>query len=250
MPKFGLVGFPLKNTFSKDFFIAKFSTLGLNDFSYENFSIENIDQITNVLKSNPDIGGFNVTIPYKESILNFLDEIDESAKTIGAVNCVKVNSQSKLIGFNSDAFGFEKTIIPIIKDGHQKALILGTGGVAKAVAYVLKNLHIDFKFVSRKLSLQSSTIQFQNLNSEIITSSTLIINCTPVGMFPNPNEFPNIPFQFISSKHFCYDLIYLPEKTLFLEKCETQGASIKSGLEMLHLQAEKSWEIWNSKFEF
>jgi shikimate dehydrogenase len=242
MKKFGLIGYPLKNSFSENYFNSKFLSLGLMDHEYQNFSIEHIEQLQEILLSEPYLAGFNVTIPHKENIIPFLDDLDASAQEVGAVNCVKKVGKT-LIGYNTDVYGFEKSLLPLVDKNKQiQALILGTGGAAKAVAYVLQKNGIKYVQVSRNPAFGKLT--YAQINPETIATYSLIINCTPLGMFPLINESPNIPYQLLTPNHIAYDLIYLPVETQFLQRCKQQGAATKNGLEMLHLQAEKSWEIW------
>lgn len=244
MKRFGLIGYPLKNSFSENYFSTKFKTLGLSDCGYQNFPMENLAQFNSLIETQPELRGLNVTIPHKQNIIPFLSALDDSARNAGAVNCIKIVN-GKLIGYNTDIYGFEQSLLPLL--AHQNslhALILGTGGAAKAVAAVFTNLHIEFQFVSRKQN--TKTLSYENLNEDIFTKNKLIVNCSPVGMFPNTEEAPAIPYQWITPSHICYDLIYLPAETLFLNRSKRQGATIKNGLEMLHLQAEKSWEIWTA----
>jgi shikimate dehydrogenase len=251
MKEFGLIGFPLKNSFSENYFNSKFLSLALLDHSYHNFPIENISQLTNLLASHPDLCGFNVTIPHKENIIPHLDELNETAREAGAVNCVKVirnknSNTTKLIGYNTDVYGFETSLLPLFENGKpERALILGTGGAAKAVAYVLRKHHSVYQCVSRKPVKDELT--YEALTEEIIASHRLIVNCTPLGMFPNIEEAPAIPYEYITADHIAYDLIYLPIETRFLQQSKEQGATTKNGLEMLHLQAEKSWKIWRGE---
>jgi len=262
MKRYGLIGFPLKNNFSVNYFTEKFKQLNLKDYSYENFSLENIEDLIPLIEVNPDLLGLNITIPHKISIIKYLDELDESAQNTDAVNCVKIlrseqfsvhssqfNKGYKLIGFNTDAYGFEKSLSTFLSDGKKidAALILGTGGAAKAVAYVLQNMKIDFSFVTRNIKHQTSNTKqfsYEMLDEKILAEHPLIINCTPVGMFPNLNEVHPIPYQFITPQHLAFDLIYHPSETLFLNHFRELGAKTKNGLEMLHLQADKAWEIF------
>jgi len=266
MTQYAIIGKSLSHSFSKSYFEKKFNELGLNNYAYLNFELESIDEIKNIISSHPNLKGFNVTMPYKESIIPFLDELSPEAKSIGAVNCVKIishaqsdvilslsaslkinsvegQSRTKLIGHNTDVYGFASSIKPFLEPHHNKALILGTGGSSKAVAYALKNIGVDVYFVSSSKK-QANTFSYAELNKHIFNSFKLIINTTPLGMFPNQNTFPDIPYQFITPQHLCYDLIYNPEVTLFLKKAKEQGATTINGLSMLQLQAEKSWEIW------
>lgn len=245
MKLFGLIGYPLGHSFSEKFFTEKFQKENINA-CYKLFPIENIQLFHQILEKNPTIEGLNVTIPYKEQIVPYLDELDKTAAEIGAVNVIKIKkdvNQVKLIGYNSDIIGFEQSIRPLLTEHHKKALILGTGGASKGVAYVLKKLNIDYTFVSRNKNVDCFT--YEELNKEIINSHTLIVNCSPIGTYPNTEVCPNIPYEGLSKQHLLYDLIYNPEKTLFLKKGEMEGATIKNGLEMLHKQAISAWEIWN-----
>lgn len=255
MKQYGLIGYPLKNSFSVNYFTSKFKLPELQDHFYENFPLENIEDFPDFLKLHPDLIGLSVTIPHKQSIIKYLDELDESVTAVGAVNCIKIirgqssdalRQKAKLIGYNTDIYGFENSLVPFIEDFKGKALILGTGGAAKAVAHVLKKLNINFSFVSRNPHDKSNTISYSSIDNKTIKEHELIVNCTPLGMYPDTNNCPPIPYQFISDKHFAYDLIYLPEETLFMKKCNEYGAKTKNGLEMLHLQADGAWEIFCS----
>src|SRR6056297_161196 len=241
--KFGLLGKNIAYSFSKGYFSSKFSDLGLSNCSYENFDIEDISEFTEIIENTTNISGLNVTIPYKQAIIPYLNELEASAKAIGAVNTIKI-SPSGLKGYNTDAYGFQKSIEPYLKNHHKKALILGTGGASKAVAHILKKLNIDFKFVSR--TAKNNGFTYESLNQRIIEDFTIIINCSPLGTFPNITEKPCIPYTFITKYHLLFDLIYNPEKTAFLAQGEAKGATILNGLRMLELQAEKAWEIWNT----
>jgi len=243
--KFGLVGKDISYSFSAKYFTEKFNELGLTNYSYKNYDLPEIFEFPFITYHKEDeYGGFNVTIPYKESVMRYLQEIDEDAEKIGAVNTIKVTTDNKLIGYNTDFYGFKKSIQPLIESHHKKALILGTGGASKAIVYALSQLGIQHKFVSRKL--QDNVLLYSVLTEELLKEYTVIINCSPVGTFPNINESPKIPYEYITEKHLLYDLIYNPEETNFLLEGKKRGAKTKNGLEMLELQAEKSWEIWNS----
>ncbi len=246
MKTYGLVGFPLTQSFSQKFFTQKFEKENI-DARYLNFEIESIGEFPEIIEDHHDIVGLNVTIPYKEKIISFIQELDPVALEVGAINLVKIiekKNKPYLIGSNSDVFGFKQSLDKIIKNHHTHALILGTGGASKAVRYVLKEMGIDYKLVSRKP--KTSWLTYQDLTPEIIAHTPLIINTTPLGMFPNVEGFPNIPFKGLNDKHLVYDLIYNPDETLLMQKAKLTGAAVKNGHEMLVLQAEKSWEFWNS----
>lgn len=240
--KFGLVGKNISYSFSRGYFTDKFEKLNLTEYSYENFDLNDISEFEAMITTNPNLLGVNVTIPYKESIIPYLTAMDASAKAIGAVNTIRIE-ESGLKGYNTDAYGFQKSIEPFINKNHKKALILGTGGASKAIAFVLKELNIEVVFVSRTGKKGGYT--YEQLNQELIESHTLIVNCSPVGTFPNITDKPQIPYEFMNEKHLLFDLIYNPEKTTFLRLGEQQGATILNGSKMLELQAEKAWEIWN-----
>ncbi len=250
MHQFGLIGYPLKNSFSKDFFTTKFNELGLLENTYRNFPLPDIELVNDMLVFHPTLMGFNVTLPYKQDILRFLDEIDESAVGVDAVNCVKVirdssnSDEYKLLGYNTDVYGFEISLLNFVKDVSKikRAIVLGNGGAAKAIKYVLHKHSVEMISVSREASVDC--ICYDDLTKEMFESSQLVVNCTPVGMYPKIKEVLPIPFDYINETHYCYDLIYIPEESGFLRESKLRGASIKNGLEMLHLQAEKSWEIW------
>ena len=244
--KFGIIGKNISYSFSKKYFTKKFIQLKLNHYSYENFDIQSIDELPLILNKNtPSLKGINVTIPYKEEVFKYLDDIDEDAKTIGAVNTIKISNNYKLKGYNTDVYGFEKSLKPLLNNHINKALILGTGGASKAIAFVLKKLEIEFKFVSRSPK-NGQTISYSDVTNKIINNHHLIINCTPLGTFPEIENFPDIPYQYLTNKHLLYDLIYNPIETSFLSKGKEMGAVIKNGEQMLILQADKAWEIWNS----
>lgn len=240
--KFGLIGKNIDYSFSKKYFSEKFKKENL-DYTYSNFDIVNISEIESILQNN-SISGYNVTIPYKEEIIKFLDEIDEVAKDIGAVNTIK-KIDNKNIGFNTDSIGFEKSLLPLIENKIPKnALILGSGGASKAIKYVLKKLKINYSTVSRKEG--KSEFVYENLNEVILNKFKMIINCSPVGTFPNINNCPNIPYEFLTKDHILYDLVYNPIESLFLKKGRKLGCKTKNGLEMLEIQANESWSVWNN----
>lgn len=241
--RFGLIGKNISYSFSRAYFTEKFKWLKLAHFEYVNFDIDNIQDFPKLLKENkPILCGMNVTIPYKEKIFQFLDKVDEKAAAIGAVNTIKITKKGKLKGYNTDEYGFRKSLEPLLQKHHKKALILGTGGAAKAVAYALQSLGISYQYVSRS----EQYLQYHQMDAEIIENHFLIINTTPLGTFPHTEIAPNIPYKAIGTKHLCYDLIYNPTETLFLQKAKKQGAQIKNGYEMLKWQAEAAWTIWNN----
>ena len=244
MKQFGLIGYPLTHSFSQNFFTKKFEKENLSDCRYDTFSIPSIDDLANIIKANPELRGLNVTIPYKEQVLSFLDEISALVKKIKACNCIKIKN-GKLTGHNTDAPAFEQSLKEKLQPHHTKALILGTGGGAKAVEYSLRQLNILYKYVSRKPSAKS--FSYEQLTDDLMQEYPLIINTSPLGMHPNIVEAPQIPYHALTPKHYLFDLIYNPDKTLFLQKGEEQGAAIKNGYEMLVLQAEESWRIWNEQ---
>ena len=246
--EYGIIGFPLQQSASPAFFNKKFADEGINA-EYIPFEIENIEQLTDVLEKHPNLRGFNVTIPYKIDVMKFLEGMSEEAAKIKAVNVVKVkrdeNGNPHLYGFNSDVIGFTRSLQPLVEGKHSKALILGTGGVSKAVACSLDKLGIEYIFVSRKAS--EKAISYEQLTPEIMEKYTLIINCTPLGMVGHGvDQYPAIPYELLSERHLLYDIVYNPENTLFLQKGAAQGATTKSGYEMWYLQALASGEIWNS----
>jgi shikimate dehydrogenase len=242
MRLFGLIGYPLTHSFSKDYFAKKFTKEAIKDCQYQNFQLANINELPKIIKDHPQLEGLNVTIPYKEAAISFLDEKNELVKETGACNCIKI-MHGKLTGFNTDVIGFEKSLLDKLQPEHKNALILGTGGAAKAVEFVLKKNRIDFTYVSRR-QLQNS-LTYDKLTPETMEKNKLIINTTPVGMYPKVDEVLPLPFETITPGHFLFDLIYNPSKTLFLRKGEEKGAIIQNGYEMLVCQAEESWKIWN-----
>lgn len=241
---FGLLGKDISYSFSRGYFTEKFNNLNLKKHKYINFDIQNIVGFPNIIEEEPFLEGMNVTIPYKEAVIPFLDKLDKTAKKIGAVNTIKFTKRGNLKGYNTDVFGFENSIIPLLKKHHNYALILGTGGASKAIAFALKKNEIKFKFVSRNPQ-NKKEISYQDLTKEIINKYQIIINSTPVGTSPKIDKSPNIPYQFLTENHLLFDLIYNPEITAFLAKGKEKGATIKNGYEMLQLQAEESWRIWN-----
>lgn len=245
MNTYGLIGKSLGHSFSKSYFERKFEQLNIQDCFYQNFELETIDQLNEVIEQQPNLKGLNVTIPYKEAVLPFLDSIDSAATEIGAVNCVSIQrtpNKIQLIGHNTDYYGFQTSLKPLLNsDTTYSALILGAGGASKAVQYALKQLAIPFKVVGRT----KGDFLFSDLTGAIVSDAKLLINCTPLGTYPNANETPPIPINTLDKRHIVYDLVYNPSKTRMLQIAEQKGATIKNGIEMLELQAEKSWEIWN-----
>jgi len=243
--KLGLVGKDLAHSFSKNYFSKKFENLDLSTYSYSNFEFPHeSDLALFLLDAVFQLHGFNVTIPYKETIIPYLDSLHESAKNVQAVNMVSVIN-GELIGYNTDIYGFLQAFKPLLKTSHKKALLLGTGGASKSVAYALETVGIAATFVSRNPK-KTTVLQYEALSKKLITTHQIIINCTPVGTYPNIDEYPNIPYQYINEKHLVLDLIYNPEQTEFLKKAQENGAIVNNGLLMLEFQAEKAWEIWNS----
>ena len=249
MRKFGLIGYPLSHSFSKTYFTKKFHREKLINCEYANYAIESIELLPEIIKNNSELHGLNVTIPYKEDVLQYLDDLHEDVRKIGAVNTIKIiqeEGSAKLMGFNTDAYGFYHSLKPFLKQSHKSALILGTGGASKAVAFSLQKLGIDFLFCSRTPSA-TNHLAYKDLTEEIINKYKVIINTSPIGMYPDIDKYPDIPYPFINNEHILYDLIYNPETTSFLKKGEKQGAIVINGMKMLELQAEKAWEIWNSQ---
>ena len=246
MKTYGLIGFPLSHSFSKKYFTEKFQNEGLTDRQYELFSIENVKALSDLLVENESLCGLNVTIPHKVGVLPFLNEIEEAAEKIGAVNCIcikRFEGETYLKGFNTDAYGFEESLKPLLKPQHRKALVFGDGGAAKAVKYVLEKLGIEYQIVVR--SATEGAILYGEVTAELLGTHKLLVNTTPLGMSPNTDTFPEIDYTQIGNDHLAYDLVYNPLETAFLFKAAAQGAQIKNGLEMLYKQAEKAWAIWN-----
>lgn len=247
MDKYGLIGYPLVHSFSISYFNQKFIDEKI-DAVYENFEIPTIDLLPEVIDSNPDLRGLNVTIPYKQKVMPFLDAISQEAMAIGAVNVIKVTREggkSRLKGYNSDVIGFTKSIESMLEKFHKKALILGTGGASKAVDYGLKSLGLETVFVSRYQ--RPGTIQYEDITPDIIKEYNVIVNCTPCGMYPHTEECPKLPYEAMDNRTILYDLIYNPDTTMFMKKGAEHGANTKNGLEMLLLQAFASWDFWHGK---
>ncbi len=259
MKKYGLIGYPLTHSFSKKYFTEKFEKEELDNYQYDLYPLPNLSDLPDLIKGIPELCGLNVTVPHKIGVIFYLDKIDPAAKEIDAVNCIKiVNHQPveaffsgelssmkvRLEGYNTDAFAFEASLKPLLKKHHQKALILGNGGAARAVAYVLNKLGISYRLVSRRAI--GKQLAYSKLDADVMSERLLIVNTTPLGTAPNIKECPDIPYDLLGPRHLLYDLVYNPAETEFLKRAKARGASIKNGMEMLHLQAEKSWEIWNS----
>ncbi len=245
MDKYGLIGYPLVHSFSISYFNEKFESEGI-DAVYENYEIPTIEQLPEVLDTNPELRGLNVTIPYKEKVISYLDSLSPEASEIGAVNVIKVEHKGKktvLKGYNSDVIGFTRSIEPLLESYHKKALILGTGGASKAIEFGLRSLKLETLKVSR--TGKDGAIRYTDITPEMMKEYNVIVNCTPCGMFPHADECPDLPYEAMDNHTLLYDLIYNPDETLFLTKGKKQGAVIKNGLEMLLLQAFASWEFWN-----
>lgn len=247
MDKYGLIGYPLGHSFSQSYFNEKFQNENI-DALYENFEIPSIENFPEIIETNPNLRGLNVTIPYKEKVISYLDVISPEAREIGAVNVIKVERKGKnayLTGYNSDVIGFTRSIEPLIEKYHKKALILGTGGASKAINYGLKSLGLETLFVSRYR--KPGTICYEDITPKVIQEYNVIVNCTPLGMFPHTDECPDLPYEAMNTQTLLYDLIYNPDTTMFMQKGAEHGATVKNGLEMLLLQAFASWEFWHSK---
>jgi shikimate dehydrogenase len=247
MKIYGLIGYPLSHSFSATYFNDKFHIEKIEGCLYLNFPIETIEELTQLLSEYNDLKGLNVTIPYKEQVIKYIDKIDDTARSIGAVNTIKIKrikDSIKLSGYNTDAYGFEQSILPHLKDTHKKALILGTGGASKAIAYVFDRLQIEYIFVSRNPRMDNH-ISYPSLNNRLMDECRIIVNTSPVGTYPDVDRCPYIPYEYITGNHLVYDLIYNPEISKLLKKASERGAKVLNGLLMLHLQAEKAWEIWN-----
>jgi shikimate dehydrogenase len=243
MRRFGLIGYPLTHSFSKKYFTEKFLCEGITDATYDLYPITHIEELDLVIQSHPDLEGINVTIPYKQLVLNKLHSIENIPPGVGACNCIRI-VHGEFTGYNTDVIGFQKSFISGLAAHHQKALILGNGGATAAVAFVLTQLKISYQVVSRQPG-NPSTLTYRDLDRAIMNDHTIIINTTPLGMYPAVENCPPVPYEYIGNRHYLFDLIYNPAKTLFLQKGEANGATIKNGLEMLIIQAEESWKIWN-----
>lgn len=243
MKRYGLIGYPLTHSLSQQYFTDKFSQEGIDDCIYERFSIPSIDDLHTILDIHKDLCGFNITIPYKKEVLAFLTERSKAVEEVGACNCVKIEGQN-LIGYNTDVIGFENSLIPFLKPTHNQALVLGTGGAALAIVYVLQKLGIAYKYVSRTAA--EGQFSYNDLDASVMELHTLVINTTPLGMFPNIEACPNIPYQLLTPDHHLFDLTYNPAESTFLAKGKQMGATIQNGQQMFVEQAEQSWRIWNS----
>ena len=245
MKTYGILGNPLRHSFSKQYFTDMFNNEKI-DAQFLNFELPSIEKILDVIPNNPTLTGLCVTIPYKQDVMAYLDEVDPLAKRIGAVNSIQFslqNGKTHLKGYNTDIYGFMESLKPFLNGTKLKALILGTGGVSKAVATGLEEMDIPYRFVSRIAT--ENNLSYEMLTSEIMEDYHLIVNCTPLGTFPKNDTCPNIPYQLLSKEHFLYDVVYNPAETLFMSKGIEQGAKVHNGLRMLHLQAERNWDIWN-----
>jgi len=254
MRLFGLIGYPLGHSFSENLFSEKFKQEAIANTEYKTFPLKNISQLSYLIQHNPKLSGLNVTTPYKKTVIPFLNSLDDTAAIVGAVNTIKIihepHKSPTLIGYNTDVYGFREALKPFLNNTHNKALILGTGGGAEAVQYVLKQLGIACFFVSRAKEQQqhlTPIFNYTELSEGIINACSLIVNASPVGMFPNIENYPAIPYEYITKQHFLFDLVYNPQETVFLKKGRLQGAVTENGLSMLYLQAKKSWAIWNEE---
>lgn len=246
MRRFGLIGFPLSHSFSPDYFAKKFAREGLHDCVYDAYPLHSINDLKQLLEKNKDLEGLNVTIPYKKKVIRFLDEGSDEVKRMVACNCIKIKD-GKLFGYNTDVTGFELSLISGLKPHHTKALVMGTGGAAAAIKYVLNKLKINSLYVSRYKKLDKNFITYPEVTGDLLNEYTLLINTTPLGMFPNVDQYPAIPYQYLTPRHYLFDLIYNPAETMFLKKGKEQGAITKNGEDMLVIQADESWRIWNGE---
>lgn len=247
MRLFGLIGYPLTHSFSRGYFTGKFEREGLSDCRYENYPIERIGLFPDLIAGNPGLVGLNVTIPYKKQVMAYLDELDQEAGIVGAVNTIAIRKQNgvrRLLGYNTDVYGFRESLAPYTRPDFRNALVLGTGGASKAVAYVLAGMGMEVTFVSRSPGGRQQ-IPYSEVDREVILRNLVIVNTSPVGMYPDTGNCPDIPYEFITARHVLFDLIYNPEETVFLAMGKSHGATVINGLRMLYLQAERSWTIWN-----
>lgn len=246
MNLYGLIGYPLGHSFSKQYFTDKFAKEGIADCVFEAFPIPSIDEFSALLQNNPNLKGLSVTIPYKEQVLQFADEQTDEVRAIGATNSIKIRN-GKLVAHNTDIVGFQQSFTKLLQPHHTKALVLGTGGASKAVQYVLKKLAIEFLVVTRNKEGKTQSITYNEIDKAMMNAYAVIINCSPVGMYPNENVAPAIPYELITTEHYLYDLVYKPAETMFLKNGKERGALVQNGYEMLLIQAEESWRIWNSE---
>lgn len=248
MKTFGLIGYRLGYSFSKGYFADKFKELGLNDHEYVNFELDSINEFPAIFETEKEIGGLNCTIPYKQDVMSFLDEIDDEAKAVGAVNTIKVieNDGKRILkGYNTDVIGFRNSLEPMLNAMHKKALILGTGGASKAIKHVLDKLNIEYISASIEDELSEKEIRYEDITGDLVNECKIIINATPLGTHPNVKTCPSLPYCSITNEHVLFDLVYNPEVTKFMKKGLDKKAKVKNGLEMLHGQAEAAWAIWN-----
>jgi shikimate dehydrogenase len=244
--QYGLIGYPLSHSFSAGYFNEKFKRENITGCTYTAFPLEDIASFPALLAANPALRGLSVTIPYKEKIIPFLDQLDPVAAVVGAVNCIRIGEDGKKTGFNTDVFGFRQSIKPFLEIQHEKALILGTGGASKAVRHVLSEIGIDCYFVSRtKTPEAQKTFSYEEVNEYVMKAFNLIVNCTPCGMFPDIENKPDLPYELTSPSHLFYDLIYNPAETAFLREGKKHGAATVNGLSMLQQQAEEAWRLWS-----
>ncbi len=246
MKQYGLIGYPLSHSFSKKYFSQKFENEQITDAHYELYPLENIQDFPQFIATIPNLKGLNVTIPYKQKVMPFMTRLDSATQKIGAVNTIKIMENGDLIGYNSDYYGFKMTLLELIADAPVSALILGTGGASRAVCVALEDLNIDFRLVSRTKNTKLNQLTYEEITPEIIENHQLIINTTPLGMSPHLDTFPDLRYELMGTAHYLYDLVYNPEMTIFMQKGIRQGAKVVNGLKMLELQAEKSWQIWNT----
>lgn len=243
MKRYGLIGYPLSHSFSQRYFADKFEREGIRDCSYSNFSLPEIGALSAIL-AEPELCGLNVTIPYKQQVIPFLHELTRVVEAIGACNCIRV-MHGRLVGHNTDVIGFKQSLIRQLAPHHRQALVLGTGGASKAVEYVLRELGIGYRMVSRRPRPDTGDLAYEDVDRGVLAEATLVINTTPVGMYPEVDACPRLPYEAVTSRHYFFDLIYNPERTLFLHHAASRGALVENGHEMLILQAEESWRIWN-----
>ena len=244
MKRYGLIGYPLSHSFSQRYFTEKFEREGITGCRYDNFSLATIGELTQVL-SDPELRGLNVTIPYKQQVLPFLTSMSPVVESIGACNCIKIDG-ARRVGYNTDVVGFERSLVKKLGSHHQQALVLGTGGASKAVEWVLDQLGIAYRMVSRTPRPDTGDLGYDDLDAGLVACYTLIVNTTPVGMYPKVEDYPPLPYEGVGARHYLYDLVYNPERTLFLKRGAARGAVVENGHEMLILQAEESWRIWNT----